>query len=142
MVDLSDSGFFTPWRNPETGVTIYILTHKVAPVQEAFYFVNSSFSGDGRYLWFYCAFPPSGRSLAVLDFERGEIHHYPETEFTNASPMVEPESGRIYWGMSAAVWTRGPAQNDGMDQVGELPADLIGSRKVHRVATHLTRSAD
>ena len=60
MIDLDHSKLFTPWKNPETGVTIYLMTHKVAPVQEAFYFVNASMTGDARYLWFYCAFPPSG----------------------------------------------------------------------------------
>jgi len=145
--NLSDFPFFTPWTNPDTGVTIYLLTRKAAPVQEAFYFVNSSFSADGRYLWFYCAFPPSGtagqgRTLAVLDFERGVITHFPETQFNHASPMVDPDSGRVFWGMGSAVWTRGPEPGSSVDRVGGLPADLIGSRSVHRIATHLTCSAN
>lgn len=147
MYELSNHPFFTPWTNPETGVTLYLLTRKVAPVQEAFYFVNSSFSASGRYLWFYCAFPPSGtaaqgRTLAVLDFERGEITHFPETQFNHASPFVDPASGRVYWGMGAGVWTRGPEPGGSADLVGALPADLTGSRSVHRIATHLTRSAN
>ncbi len=147
MYNLSDSPFFTPWTNPETGITLYLLTRKVAPVQEAFYFVNSSFSANGRYLWFYCAFPPSGtagqgRTLAVLDFERGEITPFPETQFNHVTPMVDPASGRVFWGMGSAVWTRGPEPSDSVDLVGEIPADLIGSRIVERIATHLTRSAD
>jgi len=40
MLDLAHSPLFTPYTNPESGVTIYILTHKIAPVQESFYFVN------------------------------------------------------------------------------------------------------
>ena len=60
MIDLNNTQLFTPIVQPETGVTIYILSRKVAPVQEAFYFSNASMTPDGRYLWFYCAFPPSG----------------------------------------------------------------------------------
>jgi len=147
MLNLKNSPLFTPYTHPESGVTIYLLTRKVAPVQEAFYFVNSGFSASGRYLWFYCAFPPSGtagqgRTLAVLDFERGEITHFPETQFNHASPMVDPSSGHIYWGMGSSIWTRGPQPGGSADLVGSLPADLVGSRTVHRIATHLTRSAD
>lgn len=53
------SKHFTRHRDPESGVESWILTDGVAPYQQAFYFVNDSFSGDGRYLWFYCGFPPS-----------------------------------------------------------------------------------
>ena len=45
MIELAKSNLFTPWTDPDSGVTSYILTHKVAPVQEAFYFVNESISG-------------------------------------------------------------------------------------------------
>ena len=90
MFDLAKSKLFSPWADPATGVTVYLLTHKVAPVQEAFYFVNNSMTADGRYLWFYCAFPPSGsqlygRTLGVVDFEHQEVHHFPETQFQSIS---------------------------------------------------------
>ena len=62
MIDLNNSDLFNPVTHPASGVTIYVLKSKVAPVQEAFYFVNDSMSADGRYLWFYCAFPPSGNA--------------------------------------------------------------------------------
>ena len=76
MIDLRNPQLFTPIIQPETGVTIYVLSRKVAPVQEAFYFSNESMTPDGRYLWFYCAFPPSGtaaqgRTLGVVDFATG-----------------------------------------------------------------------
>jgi hypothetical protein len=82
MHPFANSRLFTPWKDPGSEVTLYILAHKVVPVQEAFYFVNDGMSADGRWLWFYCAFPPSGsasqgRTLAVVDFEaavRGLYH--------------------------------------------------------------------
>ena len=59
MINFYDSNLFTPVTHPESGVTIHVLTRRVAPVQQGFYFVNDSMSADGRYLWFYCAFPPA-----------------------------------------------------------------------------------
>ena len=147
MIDLKNPHLFTPVTHPESGVTIYLLTRKVAPVQEAFYFVNDSMSADGRYLWFYCAFPPSGtagqgRTLGVVDFERQEVRHFPETQFNHASPFVDPASGEVTWGMGAALYRRGPEAGGAAQWVNEIPADLIGGRPVQRIATHLTRSAD
>ncbi len=146
-MDLTHSPLFTRWTNPETGATLYLLTRKVAPVQEAFYFVNNSLSADGRFLWFYCAFPPSGtqsqgRTLGVVDFKRQEIHHYPETQFTSASPYVEPETGAIYWCGGPSIWRRGPLPGDEVTLVNSLPLELIGHRPVGRLATHLSRSSD
>jgi len=37
MIHLEDSRLFSPWTHPETGATVYLLTQKVAPLQEAFY---------------------------------------------------------------------------------------------------------
>ena len=57
-MDILKSDLFTPWTDPDSGVTSYILSKKVAPVQENFYFVNDPMDQNGSYLWFYCAFPP------------------------------------------------------------------------------------
>ncbi|MBN1565327.1 MAG: hypothetical protein JXA10_15890 [Anaerolineae bacterium] len=146
-IDVLKSDLFTPWPDPETGVTSYILSKKVAPVQEAFYFVNDSTNRDGRYLWFYCAFPPSGtagqgRTLGLVDFETGEVRHFPETQFNHASPYVDPDTGWIYWGMGASLWRRSPDSGDEAELVNSLPEDLIGHRYIERFATHLTPSAD
>ena len=59
MSRLDDSQLFTAWRHPETGVRFHILTEKVVPIQQGFYFVNDGMSADGRYLWLYCGYPPS-----------------------------------------------------------------------------------
>ena len=146
MVELNTK-LFTPWTNPETGVTIYLLTEKVAPVQEAFYFVNNSLSEDGRYLWFYCAFPPSGsaaqgRTMGVVDFEDMTVRNFPETQFGSGSPFVEPETGAIYWAMGDTIWKRGPGAKDEVQYVNSLPEDIKEGKAVARLATHLTRSAD
>jgi hypothetical protein len=92
MINFDDSDLFTPVTYPKSGVTSYVLKHRVAPVQQGFYFVNDSMSADGRYLWFYCAFPPAlRRTLAVIDFVDQEVRHFPETNAAGA--YVDPDSG-------------------------------------------------
>lgn len=147
MIDLANSDLFTPWSDPNTDVTIYLLTHKVAPVQQGFYFVNDSMSRDGRYLWFYCAFPPSGsaaqgRTLGVVDFYKQEVRCFPETQFSSVSPFVDVDSAQVYWCMADTIWRRGPALNDEIERINSLPKDLVRNRAVRRLATHLTRSSD
>ncbi|MBF0244503.1 MAG: hypothetical protein HQL31_04445 [Planctomycetes bacterium] len=147
MLDLNDRELFAPVTHPESGVVIRVLKRKVAPVQEAFYFVNDSMSADGRYLWFYCAFPPSssstrGRTLGVLDFQTGEIRHFPETQFGEASPYVDVKTGEVYWQCDRYLWKRGPEADAPVERVNAVPEELIGGRQVLRTATHLTRSAD
>ena len=139
--DFANSPLFTPVTHPDSGVTVHVLTRRVAPVQQGFYFVNDSMSADGRYLWFYCAFPPNlNRTLAVLDFVHGSIRHFPETSAKGA--YVAPESGDAYWCEAAAVWRRGADAGCEAVLVNQLPAELIGNRSVASLASHLTRSAD
>ena len=147
MIDFTNRQLFTPFTHPESGVTFHILTRKVAPVQQGFYFVNDSMSADGRYLWFHCAFPPSGtaaagRTLGVVDFQAGEVRHFPETQFCEASPFVDARSGVVYWQSDRTVWKRGPEAQAPVERVNAVPDDLIGGRRVLRAATHLTLSAD
>ena len=37
-----NSPLFTPWRDPVSGVESFILTTRVAPVQQSFYYVTPS----------------------------------------------------------------------------------------------------
>jgi hypothetical protein len=68
------SKHFTKYVNESNGVEFYVLTTHVAPIQQGFYFVNSGYSDDGRYLYFYCAYPPAlGHSLGVVDFLTDEV---------------------------------------------------------------------
>jgi hypothetical protein len=141
------SKFFTPFTDPESGVTSYLLTKKVAPVQQSFYFVNSSFSRDNRFLWFYCGFPPAGnhrlgRSLGVIDFDKQTINHYPETAFINCSPLVCNRTGGVYWATTKCICYRGPRPQDTVQLIATLPEELFGERVVKQVATHFTMSPD
>lgn len=138
---------FTRWVDPKSGVTSYVLTRRVAPVQQSFYYVNPSFSDDGRYFWFYCAFPPGGsanqgRSLAVVDLIDGRVQHFPETAFTDASPAVDTATGTVYWCTGLEIWKRSPAPDAQPEFVNRFPAELARNRRPWRLATHMTFSAD
>ncbi len=148
--DLVESSLlFSRWRDPRSGVESFLLDRRIAPLQQSFYYTNPSFSADGRYLWLYCAFPPSGsgnqgRQLAVVDFEEQTLRHFPDTQFLDASPAVDPENGHIYWCIGSRLWRRGPgtASTDAPQPINRLPAELVRNRRPWRVATHLTFSAD
>jgi len=141
------SKLFTPWKDPQSGVVSNILTARAAPLQQVFYFVNSSFSTDNRYLWFYAAFPPagsmaSGRVLGVADLAAQETRICPETAFTTSSPLVDGKTGGVYWCNERVVCHRGPGPEDAARIVCTLPEALFGNRAVRSTATHLTMSPD
>lgn len=141
--DLELGRLFERHVDPRTQVTSWILREGVAPVQQGFYFVNSSFSADHRYLWFYAAFPPSAEHmLGVVDFERQTVQLRPETSFCAASPRVDDATGGVFWGAAGGIWHTGPDGRDAVRLVNRLPAELVAGRLIERLATHLTISAD
>ena len=147
MLDPRSSPLFEAWTNSETGLEVWLLSAEPAPLQQSFYFVNDGLSRDGRYLWFYCAYPPSGsgndgRTLAVVDSEAQTVHRFPDTQFQAGSPFVDPDSGEVYWTTGASIWRRGPQPEAEAECVNSLPADVLRNRRVARLATHLSRSAD
>ncbi len=147
MISISQSPLFRAHVHPDTGITSHLLDQRVAPQQQTFYYVNDGSSRDRRFFWFYCAFPPSGdanagRTLGVIDFVDGDIRHFPETQFSHASPWVDPDTGEVFWGTGRAIWKRGPRSSDRAEKIGEVPKDLIGWRDVTCTVTHLSRSAD
>lgn len=145
-VRLEASKNFKSWKDPQSGVTSFILTERVASLQQSFYFVNPSMTNNGRYLWFYCAFPPAGdanygRTLGIMDFQADEINHYPETQFLDASPLVDLDTGEVYWCNKSDIWKRGPGRKDQPKHIAQFP-DSLKKGAIHRIATHLTFSAN
>ncbi len=144
---IEQSPLFVRWKDPVCGVESLILSRRVAPIQQTFYFTHSGFSDDGRYLWFYVAFPPSGdaysgRQLGVADFEEQTLRYYPETLFSDASPYVDPKTAEVYWVAGLDVWKRGPRPEDRPVLINSFPAELARNRRPVRIATHLSPSAD
>lgn len=141
------SSLFQKWTDPLSGVVSYLLEPSIAPFQQSFYFVNPSLTDDGRYYWFYCAFPPAGsagygRSLAVADFRTGRIRHFAETQFLDASPLVDRKTGEIYWCNHLEIWKRSPIPNSPAKLVNRFPSHVAHHRHIACLATHLTFSAD
>lgn len=147
MKTIRTSKHFIPHCDTVSGAVSYLLKNEAAPFQQSFYFVNPSMTRDGRYYWFYCAFPPAGdanygRTLAVIDFQEDEVRYFPETQFLDASPFVDLDTGEVYWCNKYGLFKRGPRWDSRTECVAQLPPDLQNKGTVHRIATHLTRSAD
>jgi len=142
-----DSRFFQKWTDPASGVVSHVLMNRAAPVQQSFYFTNPGFSADGRYLWFYCAFPPGGdgyygRTLGVADLRDESVRYFPETLFSDGSPMVDAQTADVYWITGLEIWKRSPEPSRPAVLVNTIPGEVAKKRRPLRIATHLTRSAD
>lgn len=144
MYTVETSRHFVKRRDVQSGAIYYVLATHVAPQQQAFYFVNPSMSSDCRYLWFWCTFPPASYyTLAVIDFLTDEIYHFPETEFADATPLVDEQTGEAYYATLDAVYRRQPDPQVPLEHVCDLPAVLFENHaKLLCPATHLTFSPD
>jgi hypothetical protein len=140
------SPLFSRWVNPASGVASFVLSRRVAPVQQSFYYTHPSFSDDGRFLWLRLGYPPPGgmhsvQTLAVADLETGEVRAYPETQFPAESAMVDPVTAEVYWTNQLEVWKRGPLAHDRAVRVGRFPPELVDGR-LALLTTHPTFSAN
>jgi hypothetical protein len=147
LLDFENSPCFEKWEDPKSGIVSYILNRHVAPVQQSFYFTNRSITNNGRYLWFYTAFPPAGsaeigRTLGVVDLEKETITNFPDTQFRDGSPMVDLENGDIYWCWAYSIFCRSPEPNSPARLVNSLPKEIHKGRYGKRLATHLTTSTN
>jgi hypothetical protein len=140
---LDGNPYFEPWVDPQSGIVSYILTARVAPVQQGFYFATPSVSRDEQWMWFYTGHPPAERhtlGVVSLDPAKPFIRHYPNAQFTSESPMVDDSGDAIFFCIRESVYR--------MTLDGEAKAvctvnpDYIKGRLLKRLATHLTRSAD
>jgi hypothetical protein len=140
------SVLFSRWTNPASDVSSLVLTGRIAPVQQSFYYTHPSFSDDGRFLWFRVGNPPQGgmhsvQTLGVADLEAGEVRAFPETQFPAESVMVDPATGEVYWTNQLDVWKRGPLAGDQAVHVGRFPKELAEGR-LALLATHPTFSTN
>jgi carbon storage regulator CsrA len=139
------SGMFQVWTDAKAAVESYILQTRVAPVQQSFAAGNCPMSADGRYLWFYCAFPPGGdaeygRTLGVVDFLDQDVRHFPETQFGASSPYVDSHTGYAYWCTGAEIYRRSPFRSGQAERVARFEA-AVGTAGAS-ISSRLTRSAD
>ena len=136
------SALFEKRINEASGVEYYVLTKKVATYQQSFYFSNNSMTNDGRFLWFYCSFPPvfnaSTRQLGVVDFEKDEIHLFNDTLFSGASPYVDPETGDVYFTWGNQLLKRSPYKDAHTIELARVKT----KGRMMRMSTHLTPTPD
>jgi hypothetical protein len=140
--DLAEHPYFERWEDPDSGVLSFLLRERVAAVQQSFYFVNSSLSGDEKWLWFHAGFPPSPHRMlaaASMDPEHPDIRLFPETAGARA-PMIAPEGDAVYYCSGPSVWRKHIAADP--ECICTLSDDYIAGRRLDRLATHLTLSAD
>jgi hypothetical protein len=139
---LAEHPNFESMTDPESGVVSYLLKEVVAPVQQSFYYTQPSLSADERWLWLMAAWPPAPlRSLVLvsLDPDNPVVRHFPQAQFPTAMPLVSPAGG-VWFGVGPSIYA--------MDQEGKttcvftLPEDYIAGRRLDRLATHLSLSAD
>jgi carbon storage regulator CsrA len=141
------SSLFTTWKDPVSGIESYLLTERVAALQQSMRSGSSCSSGDGRFLWFFVGFPPAGdvlhgRMLAVIDFAEQDVRYYPETQFAYSSPLVDATTGEIFWVTGCDVYKRGPKRYDKPFLVNRLAADLAAEVRAAGMAAELSLSCD
>ena len=143
MYTPATSRHFSKQTDP-SGAVYYVLDTHVAARQQGFYFVNSSMSDDGRYLWFYTFYPPARyRTLGVVDFEKDEVYNFPETCFPDASPIVDAQ-GNCWYTDTVNLYKRSPDPDVPVEIVQPLPPELSDGHSAILMypCCHLTFSPD
>lgn len=139
MYNPYNSKHFTTHVDTVSGVKIAVLSTRIAQIQKNFYFINSAWSDDGRYMWFVCAYPPAaGAHLAVIDFLTDEIHAFPET---GEGALVDHRNGELYWGRPQGIFKRTPNPSDKYVQIAKMPT-YIKDMGASFCGTHLTFTPD
>lgn len=107
----------------ESGVVSYILTTRIAPVQQGLYYTNPSMTNDGRYFIFWGAHPISGsrKTIAVLDFETDEITVHHETAGAGI-PLLDVDNGDIYLCMGGNMYKIRPDDTENFEVVARSSA--------------------
>ena len=143
MFDLSKHPYFTPYKDPKSGIVSYVLTEKVASLQRHFYFAQPSITADGKYLWFLCFNPPARyMTLGVvsLDPENPFIRNFAHAAPMGGNPCVTPEGDGVYFGVGNVVYK--------VDVEGKLEKkitvgpEITHGRPLMRLFTHASISAD
>jgi len=141
--DPSDHPWFEPWRDPDSGVTSHVLTHRVAPFQRALYHTIRSTSDDGCRLWFTAIHPPSDHfclAAARLGGDEPQMKLFPHCPLTQMGdhPIVAPT------GDSATVVVGDCLYHQPFDGEPRLLLRLndIAAGHRYRLCTHLSQSCD
>lgn len=142
-MNLDKHPYFEAYTNQKSGVTSYILTKRLAPIQQSFYFSNCSMTSDNKYLWFYCAYPPAtAHTLGVVSLDENNpfIRQFPQSQFDEGSPVISPDNSGVYFTIRDEVYFIDTEGNTRL--IAKLSPDLVRNRPVFHACTTLTVSAD
>ena len=146
MFDLSKHPYFEKYTDPASGVESYILTKRIATVQQHFYFSQGSVTADGKYLWIRCSFPPARhQSLAVvsLDPDNPFIRHFPHAAIEHCNgnlPCLTPEEDGAIFAIMDTVYKVDLSGT--VTKLVSLDPDFVRNRSVERMFTHASISCD
>ncbi|MDA3960049.1 MAG: hypothetical protein PF961_04595 [Planctomycetota bacterium] len=141
--DLSRHPLFSPWTDPFSSVTSYLLTKRVAPVQYSLPSPYGGISKDERWLWLACVHPPNPQpSLALVHLDPADpwIRHFPQFGFSGSAPLVAPEGDAVYLASRRHVYHC--TANGEHEAVCTLPGDYVAGRQLWRLSSFLSPSAD
>lgn len=145
MFDLSRHPYFTEYIDPKSKVKSYVLTEKIAPLQQHFYFAQPSVTEDGKYLWLYCAYPPATYMvLAVvsLDPDNPFYRVFPHAARVEDGgyPCITPEGDGVYFGAGNTLYKLDVEGN--LTKILTVGNDILQNRKITRLFTHASISPD
>lgn len=138
---LAEHPFFTPWTDPVSGVTSYVLQHRESALQKAWYFTRPCLLNDQHYLGFFANNAPQRDfypALVSLSPEIPEIISYPHLR---GSGLFDPEDRNIIYFPVDDMIIRQPIHGSA-EILARLPASLLKNRHLFLLSTNLTLTAD
>jgi hypothetical protein len=144
MYDLSRHPYFEEYIDPESGVKSYILSKRVATIQQSLYFTHlGGITTDGKYMWFRCAdWPSSSIRYAVLSLDPDapfiRVFNNVTQDTTLLNPI--PNTHKALFGARNTVYE---VDLDGNTrEVITLDEDFVHGRYLEWLSTHLSVNSD
>ncbi len=142
--DLSRHPYFREYTDPVSGVRSYLLSERVASMQQNLYFTKmGGVTTDGRYLWFRCADWPSPavrHGVVSLDPDAPEIRLF--NHVSEDTSLLHPIAGTH----SALFAVRNKVYEvdvtGGIREILTVDEDFIGGRPIERISTHLSMNSE
>ena len=125
---------FTPWTDPNSGITSFALQHVVGGLQRAWYFVRPSLGPSG-HLWFPTAHLPGRRyhsATVNLDPSTPDIVPLPATwsALESGNAMLEGDGSVAYIPIEDRIYRFDMKDPTNPKEVFRLPKEVIKGRKV------------
>lgn len=140
---LADHPWFSPWTDPDSSVTSYLLDNRLGPIQQHFYYTNPSITADGNWLWLTVAHPPGpSKHLAAISLDPANpaAVDLPAAQTDLAHPGLANDGQSALFGTNQAIYR---ASLDGtIEPLWRLPNEWLAKRQLIRLATHIGQASD